>query len=86
MITTHSAQTPANTVPPRTPHQVNERVQVQHHGQRRSGRVSSIHHNDDGVEYVIRLDASDGGIGSVVNIWTTSGQSSFLTPLGGEQR
>jgi hypothetical protein len=64
-------------------HQVGDRVQVQHKGQPKPGRVSSIHHVNDGVEYVVRTDPLDGGMGEVLNIWTSSGTSSFLTSLGG---
>ena len=69
-----------------TPHRVNDRVQVHRHGTRRPGRISAVHHHDNGVEYVVRLDAPDGGIGAVVNVWTASGHSTFLSPEGGEQR
>lgn len=58
---------------------VGDRVQVQHKGQPKPGRVSSIHHVNDGVEYVVRTDPRDGGMGEVFNIWTSSGSSSFLT-------
>jgi hypothetical protein len=66
-------------------HQVNDRVQVHRRGTRRPGRISSVHHHENGVEYVVRLDAPDGGMGAVVNGWTTSGHSTVLTPAGGEQ-
>ena len=58
---------------------VGDRVQVQHKGQPKPGRVSSIHHVNDGVEYVVRTDPHDGGMSEVLNIWTSSGTSSFLT-------
>ena len=58
---------------------VGDRVQVQHKGQPKPGRVSSIHHVNDGVEYVVRTDPQDGGMGEVLYIWTSSGSSSFLT-------
>jgi hypothetical protein len=52
-----------------------------------STRVSpspgGFHHVNDGVEYVVRTDPHDGGMGEVLNIWTSSGSSSFLTALGG---
>ncbi|WP_375481060.1 hypothetical protein [uncultured Jatrophihabitans sp.] len=83
MTTTHAAQ---RDTTPRTPHQVNDRVQVHRRGTRRLGRISSVHHHDNGIEYVVRLDGPDGGLGAVVNVWTTSGHSTFLTPTGGEQR
>lgn len=67
-------------------HQVGDRVQVQHKGQRKPGRISSINHVNDGVEFVVRTDPADpsgGGMGEVLNIWTSSGSSSFLTAPGG---
>jgi hypothetical protein len=64
-------------------HQVGDRVQVQHKGQHKPGRISSIHQVNDGVEYVVRTDPHDDGVGEVLNIWTSSGASSFLTTLGG---
>ena len=67
-------------------HQVGDRVQVQHKGKPKPGRISSIHHIHDCAEYVVRTDSvgsSDGGMGEVLRIWTSSGSSSFLTALGG---
>jgi hypothetical protein len=58
---------------------VGDRVQVQHKGQPKPGRVGSIHYVNDGVEYVVRTDPRDGGMGAVLNIWTSSGCPSFLT-------
>jgi hypothetical protein len=63
-------------------HQVGDRVYVHRKGQRIPGRISSVHRSDHGVEYVIRTEPADGGHGSVVNIWTTSGQSSFISAAG----
>jgi hypothetical protein len=64
-------------------HRVRDRVQVQHKGRPKSGRISSIHHVNDGVEYVVGTDPHDDGVGEVFNLWTSSGTSSFLTALGG---
>ena len=75
MTATHTSTT--TTLPWR----VGDRVQIQHKGQPKPGRVSSIHHVNDGVEYVVRTDPRDGGMGEVLNIWTSSGSSSFLTAL-----
>lgn len=61
-------------------YEVGDRVQVQGQGKTILGRISSIHRKNTGVEYVVRTDAVDGGIGQVLNIWTTSGESSFLSP------
>jgi hypothetical protein len=61
---------------------VGDRVQIQHKGQPKPGRISSIHHINDGVEYVVRTHPtgpSAGGMGEVLTIWTSSGSSSFLT-------
>jgi len=61
---------------------VGDHVQIQHKGQPKPGRISSIHHINDGVEYVLRTDPADpadGGMGEVLSIWTSSGSSSFLT-------
>jgi hypothetical protein len=74
--------TQTNTKTP-LPWLVGDRVLIEHKGQRRPGRISSIHHVNDGVEYVVRTDPRDGGMGEVLNIWTSSGSSSFLTALGG---
>lgn len=69
-------------------YQVGDRVEVQRKGHSTPGRISSIHRRDHGIEYVVHTDAADGGMGSVVNLWTTSGQSSFLrpAPAGGASR
>lgn len=63
-------------------HQVGDRVNVHRKGQSIPGHVTSVHRSDRGVEYVIRTQPADGGHGNVVNIWTTSGHSSFITPAG----
>jgi hypothetical protein len=67
-------------------HRVGDRVQVQHRGQAKPERISSIHRVNDGVEYVVHADPADpsgGGMGEVLNVWTSSGTSSFQTALGG---
>jgi hypothetical protein len=58
---------------------VGDRVQIQHKGQPKPGRISAIHHINGGVEYVVRTDPHDGSMGEVLTIWTSSGTSSFLT-------
>ena len=80
MTATHIRTTPT--------YQVGDQVQVQRKGASTPGRISSIHRRKDGVEYVVSLTATDGGLGSVINVWTTSGQSSFLrpAPAGGASR
>ncbi|MBN9620775.1 MAG: hypothetical protein J0H43_13755 [Actinobacteria bacterium] len=80
MTATHTSTTTT------LPWLVGDRVQIQHKGQPKPGRISSIHHINDGVEYVVRTDRADpagGGVGEVLNIWTSSGTSSFLTALDG---
>jgi hypothetical protein len=61
-----------------TRHLVNDRVLVRHRGQRRPGRVSSIHRHEDGIEYVVRLDDSPGGMGTVVNVWNSGARCAVL--------
>lgn len=80
MTATQTSTTPA--------YQVGDRVQVQRKGAATPGRISSIHRRKDGVEYVVRTEPAEGGIGGVINLWTTSGQSSFLSPAptGGASR
>jgi hypothetical protein len=60
-------------------HQVGDGVHVHRKDQRIPARICSVHRSDRGVEYVIRTEPADGGHGSVLNIWTTSGHSSFIT-------
>jgi hypothetical protein len=61
------------------PHRVNDRVHVRQHGLQRVGRISSIHRRGNGIEYVVRLDAANGGLGPVINAWTNGRRSRFLT-------
>jgi hypothetical protein len=67
---------------------VGDRVHVDRKGESTPGRITSIHRRKGGVEYVVRTEPTDGGMGNVVNLWTTSGQSSFLrpAPTGGESQ
>ncbi len=64
---------------------VGDRVPAQYEGQLKPGRFSSIHHVNDGIDYVVRAQPADpsgsGGTGEVLNRWTSSGRSSFLTTL-----
>ena len=64
---------------------VNDRVLVQYDGQTRAGRISSIHRHADDVEYVIRFDDEDGGMGVVVNVWSTGGRCTLLTASRGAE-
>ncbi len=61
---------------------VGDRVHVQRHGRLMAGRILSIHRTDNGVVYVVAVDAADGGLGGVINVWTTSGRSAYLVPAG----
>jgi hypothetical protein len=63
-------------------HQAGDRVHLHRKGQLIPGHITSVHRSDRGVEYVIRTQPTDSGHGSVVNIWTTSGHSSFITADG----
>jgi hypothetical protein len=50
---------------------VGDRVLVQRGGVAYRGWVSSIHRGKQGVEYVVRTEDRDGGMGQVLNIWAT---------------
>lgn len=80
----------ATHIDPRTalPYLVGDRVRVQHQGRMAPGRISSVHHQQQGIEYVVRTEALDGGAGHVVNVWTTSGRSAYLAAAdeGGASR
>jgi hypothetical protein len=82
-----AARIETSTAPP---HQVGDRVQVRHRGRMTPGRIRSVHPLDGGVEYVISTDPVEGGMGHVVNVWTTSGRSHYLglapATAGGETR
>jgi hypothetical protein len=60
-----------------------DRGSIRHKSQSKPRRITSIQHLHDGVEYVARADPHDDGVGEVLKIWSSSGRSSFLTPLGG---
>lgn len=66
----------------RTGLQVGDRVHVQRRGRLTPGRILSIHRQDDGVAYVVAVDAADSGLGGVINVWTTSGRSAYLVAAG----
>lgn len=86
MTTTRAPQRDSTPHTPNTAHQVTDRAHVHRRGTRRFGRISSVHHHDNGIEYVVRLDGPDGGMAAVVNVWTTSGHSTLLPSPGAEQR
>ncbi len=66
----------------RTGLQVGDRVQVQRRGRLTPGRILSIHRKEGGVEYVVAVDATDDGLGGVINVWTTSGRSAYVLAAG----
>lgn len=66
--------------------QVGDRVLVQRGRVRCRGWVSSIHRSKQGVEYVVRTEDRDGGMGQVFNIWTTSGGRCSLVILARARR
>lgn len=68
-----------------TQYLVNDRVLVRYDGHPRAGRISSIHRHADDVEYVVRLDDQDGGLGVVVNVWSTSARCTLLTASRGAE-
>ena len=76
---------PSTTTPV---HQVGDRVRVRRGPASHLGWISSVHRRGHGVEYVVRLADTDGGMGQVVNIRTTPGHCSLLTPapIGGASR
>jgi hypothetical protein len=67
------------------PWRTGDRVQVQHQGRVRRGRISSIHRVRGGVEYVVHLDAEDDRMGQILNVaqGCCSERSSALTPVRG---
>jgi|tagenome__1003787_1003787.scaffolds.fasta_scaffold20880169_4 hypothetical protein len=68
------------------PYQVGDRVQVERHGQLVPGRISAIRPSGRGTEYVIRTDPADGGMGDVLNVWSTSAHPSYLLPIADRGR
>lgn len=75
--------TATQTDPHTTTHLVGDRVRVAHHGQLTPGLISAIHRTSSGVEYVVRTAPTDGGMGTVINLWTTSGRSPVPPPTDG---
>jgi hypothetical protein len=70
-------------------YRVGDWIRVKRQGKPPPGRISSIHRKDNGVEYLVGTDGGTGGdVPGVLNIWTTSGQSSFLrhASVSGETR
>jgi hypothetical protein len=64
-----------------TAYQVGQPVQLQHEGQIKTGRISSIHRIDGGFEYVVRTDPLDDGMGTVINVRAIPGRPTLLTPI-----
>ena len=67
------------------PYQVGQKVQLISRDGREDARVLAIHHNSRGVEIVVRtIDTVIGDVdvpGRNVNVFTTSGRSSWLAPI-----
>ena len=67
------------------PYQVGQKVQLIRRNRREDARVLAIHHNRQGVEIVVRtIDTVVGDVdvpGRNVNVFTTSGRSSWLAPI-----
>jgi hypothetical protein len=63
------------------PYKVGQKVQLIGRDGREDARVLAIHHNSRGVEIVVRtIDLVDAP-GRNVNVFTTSGRSSWLAPI-----
>ncbi len=61
-------------------YQVGDRVHLQRKGHSAAGRIRSLHRSEHCVEYVVHTDQVHDVMGSVLNLWTTSDQCSFLSP------
>lgn len=63
------------------PYKVGQKVHLISRNGREDARVLAIHHNSRGVEIVVRtIDLVDAP-GRNVNVFTTSGRSSWLAPI-----
>lgn len=58
-------------------YKVGDRIQIHRNATTTAGRITAIHRNGEGVEYVVRTDAAGGGLGNVLNIRTTLNQLPF---------
>jgi hypothetical protein len=67
--------------PQQCPYQVGQQVQLISRDGREDARVLSIHHTGRGVEIVVRTTDRVDAPGRNVNVFTTSGRSSWLAPV-----
>lgn len=63
------------------PYQVGQKVQLISTAGREDAHVLSIHHTGRGVEIVVRTVDQLDAPGHNVNLFTTSGRSSWLAPV-----
>lgn len=64
------------------PYKVGQKVElISRDGGREEARVLAIHHNSRGVEIVVRTIDHVDAPGRNVNVFTTSGRSSWLAPI-----
>lgn len=63
------------------PYQVVQKVQLISSDGREDAHVLSIHHTGRGVEIVVRTTGRVDAPGRTVNVFTTSGRSSWLAPV-----
>lgn len=63
------------------PYKVGQKVELISGDGREDARVLAIHHNSRGVEIVVRTIDHVDAPGRNVNVFTTSGRSSWLAPI-----
>jgi hypothetical protein len=59
---------------------VGARVRVHRADGDHRGRINAVHRRGATTEYVIHLDAADGGLGQVINVRVGGGRASALAP------
>ena len=65
------------------PYRVGQLVQLISRDGREDARVLSIHYTGRGIEIVVRTTDQPAAPGRNVNVFTTSGRSSWLAPITG---
>ena len=63
---------------PRAVFPVGARVRVHRADGFHPGRINAVHRRGAATEYVVHLDAADGGLGQVINVRITGGCGSAL--------
>ena len=63
---------------PREVFPVGARVRVHRANGSHPGRINAVHRRGAAIEYVIHLDAADGGLGEMVNVRITGGRCGAL--------